>query len=220
MEKSNKELETLKEKLQNTPSYHTVEFVEQKTEKKLEEIKTCIMEKIKSSNKTTEKQIEEKMKSYATVAASSENGKNNSNDNTNLREVVKSVRHAELVEEHNKKFRSKNIIIHGVLESNDENHDQQFVTNLSKDIHSSITIKHIARLGEPNEGKNRPIKVTLDSEDEKFKLFGNLSALRGIEKYKGMCVTEDLTQQERKQFKELANAAKAKNQENPEEEYI
>ena len=87
-------------------------------------------------------------------------------------------------------------------------------------MHASITIKHIARLGKPNEGKNRPIKVTLDSEDEKFKLFGNLSALRGMEEYKGVCITEDLTQEERKQFKELATKAKSKNEENPDDDYI
>ena len=132
MGKSNKELESLKEKLQNTPGYHTVEFVEKKMEKKLEEIKTCIIEKIENTSKTTEKQIEEKMKSYATVASSTDNGKYNINDDSSLREVVKSVRKAEIIEDRDRKTRSNNIIIHGVLESDEENHDQSFVTDLSK----------------------------------------------------------------------------------------
>ena len=153
LEKSNKELESLIEKLQNTPGYHTVEFVEKKMEKKLEEIKTCIIEKIENTSKTTEKQIEEKIKSYATVASSTENEKYNINDDSSLREVVKSVRKAEIIEDRDRKTRSNNIIIHGVLESDEENHDQSFVTDLSKDVQASIIIKHIARLGKLNEGK-------------------------------------------------------------------
>ena len=146
--------------------------------------------------------------------------KNPPGDSTTLREVVKSVRQAEITEERNKTLRSKNIIIHGVPESNEDNQDQEFVTVFSNDVHASVTIKQITRLGKPTEGKNRPIKITLESEDEKFKLFGNLSALRGIDKYKGISVTEDLTQEERNQFKELASKAKTRNQENPDSQHI
>ena len=70
-----KELVSLKEKLQNDPGYHTVEFVEEKMEKKLEEIKDCIIEKIERNCIIAEKHIDEKIKSYATVAASSESRK-------------------------------------------------------------------------------------------------------------------------------------------------
>ena len=46
---------------------------------------------------------------------------------------------------------------------------------------------------------------------DKFKFFGNLSGLRGNEKYKGISVTEDLSKDERTTFKELSNQAKERN---------
>ena len=129
-----------------------------------------------------------------------------------FKEVLKLAR-KEVAEEKNKTYRSKNIIIHGITETNNntDERDKSFASTLIKDTHTNASIKQVIRIGVPNVGKNQPLKVILTSEEEKVKLMGNLSSLRGIETYKGISITEDLTQEERKTFKELATTAKNKN---------
>ena len=57
----------------------------------------------------------------------------------------------------------------------------------------------------------RPILASLGSEEEKFKLIGNLSVLKGQQDYAGISVTEDLTPEQRRSFKMHADEAKAHN---------
>ena len=78
----------------------------------------------------------------------------------------------------------------------------------------------IIRIGKHVDGKLRPLKIVLDSEEEKFKLMGNLPALQGIERYKGVSITEDIILDERKTFKELSQTAKQTNQGNAEADYL
>ena len=47
-----------------------------------------------------------------------------------------------------------------------------------------------------------------------------MPALQGIEKYKGVSVTEDLTLDERQTYKELSQTARQRNQDDPEASYI
>ena len=67
------------------------------------------------------------------------------------------------------------------------------------------------RLGQATVGKCRPVKIVLSSEREKENLMANLSALKDNEFYNGVSITEDLTQTQRKAYKELAQTAKSKN---------
>jgi len=61
-----------------------------------------------------------------------------STNNTNLKEAVKCARKEELAEERKKLFRSKNIMIHGVSESTEDqrNEDQHFCSALIGDLHN------------------------------------------------------------------------------------
>jgi len=61
------------------------------------------------------------------------------------------------------------------------------------------------------DGKRRPLKIVLNNEEEKIKLMGNLPALQGIGKYKGVSITEDLTLDERQTFKELSQTTSERN---------
>ena len=72
-------------------------------------------------------------------------------------------------------------------------------------------------IGKVTETSTRPILVTLGSEKEKFLFIGNLSALKGIPKYIGISVTEDLTPADQKAYKELSTEATNRNtrQSNP-----
>ena len=114
-----------------------------------------------------------------------------------LKSVVTEARFAEQKEEIDRKNRTNNLIIHGVQESqnSDENKDKEFVNNLVKRVKAAVTIKEVFRIGQPGDTeRNRPIKVVLKSDKEKFALLGNLFALKGVEEYNGISITEDLTQ--------------------------
>ena len=70
----------------------------------------------------------------------------------------------------------------------------------------------MTRIGKLADGKKRPLLVTFNSEVEKDNVFGNLQALKGIDTYKGVSICEDLTPDQRKEFKDLLNEAKQRNQ--------
>ena len=106
-----------------------------------------------------------------------------------------------------KERKSRNVIIHGVPEQS-TNEDRNFVDSLVKEIRISVNIKRFARIGVADNNKTRPLLVGLNDAEEKRKIFGNLSVFRGNQTYKSISVTEDLTPQERKQFKELSQEAK------------
>ena len=195
---------TLKKQLQNNPGYHTLEFVEEKMEMKLDSFKESILTAIKKSADNTETKISQSVTNYASAA------KVNSTTlpTGDIKQAVKVIRQAEKDEERRKEIRSKNLIVHGVPEIHN---GEKFAEDLRKDIHADVQVKQIFRIGKPTEDKIRPIKIVLNSEDDKFKFFGNLSGLRGNEKYKGISVTEDLSKDERAAFKELSNQAKERN---------
>ena len=83
---------------------------------------------------------------------------------------------------------------------------------LIEKLHVKVNIKRISRIGKSADGKNRPLIVTLNNEEEKMKVFGSLPALKGIDTYKGMSICEDLTPTQRQKYKEAAEDAKARNQ--------
>ena len=73
------------------------------------------------------------------------------------------------------------------------------------------TIKEQANKTKITDGKCRTIKIVLGCEKEKESLMSNLSALKNNDMYKGISITEDLTQSQRMAYKQLANGAKTKN---------
>ena len=66
----------------------------------------------------------------------------------------------------------------------------------------------MSRIGAKIKGKTRPLLLGLENEEEKEKMLGNLKALKGIEKYKGISIMEDLTPEQRNTIKKLSSEAK------------
>lgn len=193
-----KELAELKKKLDNNPALHTLEYVEQKIESNMEKFKQSIQKLIKTEiNVISEK-------SYADAAKTQEV----SAKQITIREAIREAWRVEEAEENDKIKRARNVIIHGLTESNDDN---SWAEDLVKDTHTRATIKRVTRLGKPSQEKKRPLLVCLSTEKEKFSLLGNLSSLRSIQKYKEISVTEDLTPEERKRVRELSIQAKERN---------
>ena len=203
----NTKISKLKEKNINK---HTVTHLTEKIEETMKEIGASFKEAIVNHVANSTNKIEDHIKtSYANaVSRSSEIS------SVELKSVATEARFAEQKEEIDRKNRTNNLIIHGVQESqnSDENKDKEFVNNLVKRVKAAVTIKEVFRIGQPGDTeRNRPIKVVLKSDKEKFTLLGNLFALKGVEEYNGISITEDLTQAERRQYKLLSEEAKDKN---------
>ena len=198
------DLTEIKKKLQTNPGYHTLEYIEDKFEKKLESFRDQMTNAIKNSCSNA-------IKSYAAVAkpdviASDKSAAETVND---LQKAIKSARGEEIAEEMNQKRRSRNLIIHGIGE--DVSDIKKWSTDLVDDLHVQVPIKWVSRIGTKTDGKTRPLLLGLPNEDEKEKILGNLTSLKGIEKYKGISIMEDLTPDQRKTIKELSSEAKKLN---------
>lgn len=200
VETQNEEMTELKKKLADDPAFHTVEYVENKLEKKLESFRKEILSTIK----------EECTKSYAAAASTKRDVVTPSDD---IKTAVKEVHLEEAAEEKEKVRRSKNIIIHGVEEQTNDasKKDEEWVKTLITSLRVKVNVMRISRIGQPSDGKKRPLIVSLKSEEEKESVFGNLPTLKGNDTYNGVSICEDLTLEQRKKYKELANEAKTKN---------
>ena len=151
---------TLKEQLQNNPGYHTLEFVEEKMEMKLDSFKETILTAIKESANNTETKISD-VTSYASVAKETPKS---------LRVIIKEARSEEYKEDLDKKARRNNVIIYGVADkdfSDKEEEDKSnggFAENMFKDLGVSISKKRIERIGTFQKEKSRPLKLSFTSE--------------------------------------------------------
>ena len=198
------DLTEIKKELQTNPGYHTLEYIEDKFEKKLESFRDQMAIAIKDSCSNA-------VKSYAEVTKSDDDGSEQSavKTTTDLQNAIKSIRGDEIAEEMNQRRRSRNLIIHGVSE--DVSDAKKWSSDLVDDLHVNVTIKWVSRIGAKIKGKTRPLLLGLENEEEKEKMLGNLKALKGIEKYKGISIMEDLTPEQRNTIKKLSSEAKTLN---------
>ena len=106
------------------------------------------------------------------------------------------------------KRRECNIIIHGVIENiNDRNtslykQDDNFVTELISTLGVEITSKQVTRLGKENPDSTRPLKVVLNSCEEKDLIMSNLVKLRNAsDKSRTISIRDDHIIEQRKLIK-------------------
>ena len=74
--------------------------------------------------------------------------------------------------------------------------------------------KNVIRIGKLQE-KNRPIKITLTNLADKENVMANLKNLKGIDKYKGISITNDYTLTQRKIVIEWTQKANERNEKEP-----
>ena len=172
-----------------------------------ESIKSSILEEIKSSLTKVEEQVTDAKKSYAEAVDTNATKANQ----PCIKEFVREARNFELTESTDRKRRQANLIIHGVKENNDPGEDQGYVDDLIKFVKAQSKTKHVSRIGVHKDDKSRPIKVVFQSEKQKDNFYGNLSALKDIDEYKGISITEDLTPSQRAIYKKLAADARENN---------
>ena len=116
---------------------------------------------------------------------------------------MEETKNAELVEEKEKKLRFKNVIIHGVEKSSSDNKNDAirsgdiYINNFIAALKVTSAVKSGLRIGLPVQDKNRPIKVVMNTEEERNRILSNLRNQKDISEYKTISVTEDYTITER-----------------------
>lgn len=179
--------------------------IEQIIDSKLEKF-GLILEQHKVAEKST----------YASVANSAP---------SDFKTIMKMAKVEEITEERDRRSRTNNIIIHGAeeVDSTDEaqNTDQTFVTKFLETLEESDKKpSFFGRIGRKIGTKNRPMKIVFKNESVKKMIFSKLRMLKGKDEYKGVAVTEDLTESERKVVKLWSDKAKDRNANNKDENII
>ena len=140
---------------------------------------------------------------------------------------MEETKNAELVEEKEKKLRFKNLIIHGVEKSSSDNKDDAtksgdiYINKFIAALKVTSTVKSALRIGLPVQDKNRPIKVVMNTEEERNRILSNLRNLKDISEHKTISVTEDYTITERWMIKDWSDKANEKNKnESPDSKFV
>ena len=127
------------------------------------------------------------------------------------------------MEEKERLNREPNIIIHGVQECESHGKEEEkkqiskFLAALFTKIGIKVQYKIVMRLGQKENNKTRPIKVVLNSKEDKVQVFSSLKNLKGYDEYKNIRLTHDYTVAERKLIKTKSDEAKSINQTLPDD---
>ena len=210
------------------PNYDSISKFEQNFQMKFDQLGRSLEETLIREVRQNNNRIDEKLqqvlqnKTYADQAKeATQNETNLPKTNIDLRVIMNEAKNEERVEERDKAQRLPNIILHGVKESETENNeeaklsDRNYVQKLFDALGVQTTYKIVVRLGKCDPGKKRPIKLVMNSEEEKNEIMINLRKLKDVDSFRGLSVTHDYTLAERQQIKEFSQQAKEKNENEP-----
>ena len=135
----------------------------------------------------------------------------------NITTVIKTTKNEDLIQERERERRSANLIIYGSSEEIDKYnnlqvHDKQFVSSFLETIGITLSPKQIIRLGKPNDDKRRPLKLVMNSSEDKDSIMSRLVILKNAI-YRKLSVRDDYTIEEREQIKSWIRKAAEKNKE-------
>ena len=84
--------------------------------------------------------------------------------------------------------------------------DETFVTKFIDAVGIQATFKVIVRIGKADHTKRRPIKLVMNSEEDKNKIMENLKNLKDNNTFHGLTITDDYTIAERQLIKEYSDS--------------
>ncbi len=132
-----------------------------------------------------------------------------------VQEVVKDMLDKHSTQINERDNRRLNIIIHNAPESAAENYqarkddDKLFFNSLQDELGSDGTVTNIVRLGNREPAKDRPMKVTFDTENSKKSVMKNLRKLSNAEEiYKKLSIVHDMSKEEREANSKLVKEAR------------
>ena len=132
-----------------------------------------------------------------------------------LTTIFRDTQNQERVNEAEREKRSTNLIIYGVSEPNKESQkadDDAFVSALFEKIGVAHHPKEIIRLGPRNKDRARPVKLIMESENEKNTVVARLSNLKNAEDtFRKISIREDYTREEREMVRDMVKKGAEKN---------
>jgi len=168
-------------------------------------------------NNIVDKKIKEKLHDQEKMQSSfAETLTKNVNEVT-IEKAIRESLNKELVQDTERTKREKNIIIHGVVEHRgteieNQEYDEDFITKLLQIIGAHVKPVTIARLGKPNEERNRPVKLIMNSTENKAQVMSRLVNLKNADElYKSISVKDDYTYEERDIIKQWMQRADESN---------
>ena len=156
---------------------------------------------------------------YASAVGDTSNSQATKQGNQ-FRTIIAETKNEELLTKNDRQRRETNIIVHGVKErskcpeSRMKEHDVTYINELLAVLGVNLDVKLITRLGNINsEGKCRPIKLVMNSVEDKELVMSRLSNLKSAEdQFKFISVKDDYTPSERELIKYKYNQAQEMNE--------
>ena len=185
-----------------------------------DDIETILTRKITDLETKNKKMIKEEI--HQTMKIMEETSKKTyaeiKKQKDNLKSVVKEQKEEEKIEEKDIESRNKNIILHGIVEplgqikEKEEEMDRRDIEEILRNIGIQDLKPTHHRIGQKDEKgmKWRPIKVILQSVNDKDRIMKNLYKLKPFN-HVGLCITDDFTLNERRKIKEMHQKAKNMN---------
>ena len=132
-----------------------------------------------------------------------------------LTAAFRNSKNQEMVLEQERNKRSANLIIYGISETSEgdpKENDQNFVASLLDKIGVAQRPKQLFRLGKQTEGSTRPVKLVMESDDDKDTIMARLGNLKNAEDdFRKVSIRDDYTLEEREMVREFVKKAEAKN---------
>ena len=159
---------------------------------------------------SVEKVVKTEIRSYSEAVKSAKGPKTASVSVNEVQKVVKNVVEAD--------DRSKNIIVFGLKETDDEDINviiDEVLENVGcKPRHESVRIG-FKKQTEADSNKHRPVKVSLASSAHAIAILRSAKRLKSVERFKNVFISPDRTTEERKSRREAVALLRVKTQENP-----
>ena len=194
-----------KEQVKDLVEEKVVEKIDEKLDEKVadlvskEEVKELVAAKIEEQLDTKiEESIDSKVDGLAT----------NQDKGEICTNILKEIKERE--------SRANKLIIHGMKESESEvaqtrdEEDKEQVQRIMAEIDINETNIKIRRLGKKEQGKNRPVQLTVKDAETKSKIIGNAKKLKNSASYKEIGISHDLTKLQREEIKNLRGQAREK----------
>ena len=197
-------------------AHDIIQIIEKKLKEGFSEIKENVNQFMETKlNKIPVTTVDNTPTDSATPTYASAVGKHVSG---NLRSIMMTTKNEEITEQNDKRRRAKNIMVFGRSENTGQRwqkeDDEAFAEQLLKDIEvGAIKAKEVSRIGtyDREDAKVRPLKITVETEEEQQKVMENIKNLKGKQDYKGISIKEDYTISERQLIREYVEQAKALN---------
>ena len=204
------------------PDFDAISKLEEVMKRKLEEVRTTMVSKVKITIDEKLTTVDNKMATINPGNEIIEVGTSGSTFSkvlqlpTEVKQIMQDAKNEEKVQEKEQEGRAKNFIIHGADEVGNnideiKVNDIEYIAQILMKIGTNSKPESIARLGKPNETNKRTMKIVMNTRQDKERVMANLNKLKDTEEEFGKIrITDDYTNTEREQIRMWVKKAEEK----------